>query len=210
MARCDATLVVFLFVCGACGTDPAPAGPDAGGHGPDAPPASAQTLGSPCSCTDSSCDQAGVPEPTHGPIQGCDHLPSAWPGGARACLRSYAGSLATSTYFANGYCALMAATCSGSSLICNSATAGDYAALVDCPPGAVLLEDTQQVSVLGAGATIQSKLCVQGCAAAGQCRESETDPVWSGSTQEQCLDKAGVKFCYDARNLSSSYTVTPF
>jgi hypothetical protein len=199
----------FLVVAACGGSGPATSALDA----PvkiDAAPVSPQTLGSSCSCNGSDCDSAGVPEPTQGTIVGCDHVATNWPGGQRACMRSYDGSFATSTYFANGYCAIMAASCTGASLICNSATAGDYDNMVACPTGSVMLEDTTMVSVFNQSATVHTKLCVQSCGGASDCRTSETDPVWSAPTQYQCLDQGGVKFCYDARNLSASYTAMPF
>jgi hypothetical protein len=200
-------LYVLLFA--ACGADTLHPMSDAGSK-TDAATVSAQTLGSPCTCTSSDCDSFGVPEPPQGDIKGCDQVPTNWPGGLRACMRSYDGALATGTYFANGYCDLMASTCTGSNTVCGSAVFGDYDQMVACPSGSVMLQDTTQVSVLGQNATVMTKLCVQKCTATGQCRETETDPVWSAPTQEQCNDKAGVKFCYDPRNLSAAYTATAF
>ena len=74
-----------------------------------------------------------------------------------------------------------------------------------------MISDTQDVDVFGYQATIQNKECVRMCAGNGDCRTSETDPVLNNDpTQYQCLDQGGVKFCYDPRNLSASYTATAF
>jgi hypothetical protein len=105
----------------------------------------------------------------------------------------------------------MATTCTGAALICDSAVFGDYATMTSCPAGSVMISDSQAVDVLGQQATIQNKLCVRACAGNGDCRTSETDPALNDeATQYQCIDKGGVKFCYDPRNLSASYTATAF
>lgn len=173
-----------------------------------------QGFGSACQCTDTECDQLGVPLPNGGTgtITGCDEVPTDWTGAERVCLRSYGGTLATHTYFANGYCGVMSTACEGADMICNSAVFGDYDAMIACPSGTVMLQDSQEVSYGGTmTATVRNKLCAKPCTATGQCRETETDPVWSDEvTEYQCLDKDGVKFCYDPRNLSTGYTATQF
>lgn len=194
-------------------TDDSGVQPD-GAAQPDGGQAGDQGIGSACECTDTECDQLGVPLPNGGTgtITGCDDVPTDWTGADRVCLRSYAGSLATKTYFANGYCGLMATTCTGAEMICNSAVFGDYAAMVACPAGTVMIQDTQEVSYSSTlTATIQTKLCAKPCVGAADCRTTETDPVWTDeATQYQCIDKAGVKFCYDPRNLGASYTATQY
>ncbi|MBI5477495.1 MAG: hypothetical protein HY906_01495 [Deltaproteobacteria bacterium] len=168
-------------------------------------------LGEDCTCTGSGCQQMGVPKPAGGTIVGCEEVPTGVTGGALVCLRSYGGDLATKTYFANGYCALMATTCTGASLICDSAVFGDYATMTACPVGSVMISDSQAVDVLGQQATVQNKVCVRLCAGNADCRTTETDPaLGDAATQYQCIDKGGVKFCYDPRNLSASYTATAF
>jgi hypothetical protein len=105
----------------------------------------------------------------------------------------------------------MATTCTGAQLICGSAVFGDYAAMTSCPAGSVMISDTQNVDVFGQQATIQNKVCVRTCAGNGDCRTGETDPVLNNeASQYQCVDKGGVKFCYDPRNLSATYTATSF
>ena len=139
------------------------------------------------------------------------HRPTDWTGADLVCLRSYEGTFATNTYFANGYCGLMATSCTGSSFICGSAVFGDYDNLTACPAGTVMLQDSQDVTIGTATATIQNKVCVRACTGTGQCRESETDPALGGQpTQYQCINKSGVQFCYDPRNLSANYTATAY
>jgi hypothetical protein len=173
--------------------------------------AGAPGLGEDCTCTGADCSQMSVPKPASGTITGCEQVATGVTGAALACLRSYGGDLATKTYFANGYCALMSTTCTGAALICNSAVFGDYATMTACPAGSVMISDSQAVDVLGQQATIQNKVCVRICAGNGDCRTGETDPALNNeASQYQCLDKGGVKFCYDPRNLSASYTATAF
>jgi hypothetical protein len=168
-------------------------------------------LGSDCTCEGTGCEQMGVPKPAGGTIVGCDGMPEEWPGAAAVCLRSYSGESANQTYFANGYCSLMATSCTGESFICNSATFGEYDNMTACPAGTVMIQDSQHVDVIGLTAEVSNKTCALGCTDSSQCRPGEIDPVWSdAAAQYQCVDKGGVRFCYDPRNLSETYTATAF
>ena len=169
-------------------------------------------LGTACSCTpDSECIQMGVPKPNAGTIAGCEGVPLPWTGADLVCLRTYSGMLATDTFFANGYCGLMATTCTGDTTICDSAVFGDYAAMTACPADSVMITDAQDVDVLGMTAHIENKLCAASCDTSADCRTTEEDPVLNNDpTQYDCIDKDGVKFCYDPRNLSATYTATQF
>ncbi|HUU03184.1 MAG TPA: hypothetical protein VM425_17255 [Myxococcota bacterium] len=169
-----------------------------------------QGIGSACSCDGQECEQTGVPKPADGTILGCDDIPIDWTGGARVCMRTYEGALATNTYFANGYCGLMATKCTGADLICNSAVFGDYDNMTACPQGSVMLVASQDVDVFGYQATIDNKTCVAACESNADCRTGEHDPVVDDATQYQCIDKDGVKFCYDPRNLPDTYTATAY
>jgi len=169
-----------------------------------------QGIGSACSCDGQECEQMSVPKPAGGTIIGCDEVAEDWPGAARVCLRTYEGSLATNTYFANGYCSLMATKCTGAALICNSAVFGDYDNLNSCPQGTIMLVASQDVDVYGQKATIDNKNCVASCESNADCRTGEHDPVVDDATQYQCIDKDGVKFCYDPRNLPDVYTATAY
>ncbi len=168
-------------------------------------------LGDACTCTGDACNQQGVPKPAGGTIAGCENVP-ADANAALVCLRTYIGSLANNTWFANGYCGLQATSCTGDSVICDSAVWGSVDAMTSCPAGSVLLDDTTEVTALNIfHATVHAKTCARGCTGAGQCREGETDPADSNApSQYQCMDKGGVKFCYDPRDLGPSYTATAF
>jgi len=169
-----------------------------------------QDIGSSCSCEGDECVQMGVPKPAGGTIIGCDDVPDDWTGAQKACMQTYEGQLATNTYFANGYCSLMATKCEGAELICSSAVFGDYDAMTSCPGGTVMVVASQDVEVFSQQATIDNKNCVVACETNDDCRVGEHDPVVDEVTQYQCIDKDGVKFCYDPRNLPAEYTATAF
>ncbi len=168
-----------------------------------------QSIGAPCHCEGDDCEQMGVPLPTADTIVGCDNVPSV-ASTALVCLRSYNGSLATHTFFANGFCALMSTRCEGANLICGSAVFGDYDAHVVCPAGTVMISLSEEIEVFGQKATIDNKSCHPGCADDNDCRTGETDPVFSAPAQYQCVDKNGVKFCHDPQNLTVEYTAVAF
>jgi hypothetical protein len=168
-------------------------------------------LGSSCSCEGDGCETLGVPVPNGGTIIGCDDVPTDLAGTELVCLRSYEGGMGTSTYFANGYCSLMSATCEGDSMICNNAEFGDFDSHTACPEGSVMLESSQDVSVLTWSATVTNKNCVRPCTGIdGECREGEYDPDLEEDSQYACLDQDSVMFCYDPRNLAETYTATQF
>lgn len=171
-------------------------------------------IGASCSCSDAACEMAGVPIPNGGDaIVGCDGVPTDH-AGARVCLRSYAGETVTKTYFANGYCALQSiGNCVGADLVCGSASFGDYATMTSCPAGTVMIEMNVETSMAGGllSATMDSRACVKSCTTDAECRVGETDAAFGGEvSQYGCIDKDGVKFCYDPRNLSDTYSATLF
>jgi hypothetical protein len=126
-------------------------------------------------------------------------------------MRSYNGGLGPNTYFANGYCSLFGTKCTGEAFLCDSATFGDYAAFTACPAGSVMVKDTQQLDIMGYQATLDNKNCAKGCTADADCRTGETDSVYNGAaSQYACLDKGGVKFCFDPRDLTNAYTAEQF
>jgi len=206
----------LMLALPACGDDDDNTTQDAGVQldsdiQPDAAGPVENWLGAACTCTGEECDQMGVPKPNMGTIEGCDTVDASWTGADLVCLRSYTGALATDTYFANGYCALMATTCVGDDLICGSAVMGDFANLAACPGGSVMIEGTTEVDVFGMTATIENKTCAPACASNDDCRVGELDPVFADeATEYQCVDKDGVKFCYDPRNLGATYTATAY
>ncbi len=172
-----------------------------------------QWIGTACSCSadgDSVCDLMGVPLVNGGIISGCDSVPAVWTGAERACQRSYPGELSGATYYANGFCTLMAVDCTGNSLVCNPAMFGDYANMQSCPKNTVLLDYSIDVDVMGVQGTLYTKSCAPGCETDEDCRNTEDDPVLGDKTQYQCLDRDGVRFCQDPRNLGGDYTAEAF
>jgi hypothetical protein len=172
-------------------------------------------LGAPCVCEGEACSTFGVPQPNRGAILGCAEVPASYGGGQKVCLRSYVGERANPTYFANGYCALMATQCEGSSLICSNARFGDHAAMTRCPPGSVRIEATEHVRVelglLGTHtATLQTRICAAACQDDSACRVGEYDPVLDAPGQYQCVLEDGVGCCYDPRSLSPEHALTAF
>ena len=118
-------------------------------------------LGSACSCEGDGCfdpTTGTIPVPNGGTIIGCDAMGDL-AGAEEVCLRSYEGMLATNTYFANGFCSLMATQCTGAALICDSAVFGVYADMTACPAGKVMISFSQDVSAMGQDATIDNKIC---------------------------------------------------
>ncbi|MDJ0766899.1 MAG: hypothetical protein QNJ97_28250 [Myxococcota bacterium] len=176
-----------------------------------------KNIGDPCTCEGTGCEQDGfdVPIPNGGTIIGCENVPSGLAGSELVCLRSYVGNAANDTFFANGFCSLMATDCDGNQLICDNAAFGAYADMAACPAGNVLLTydiDVQVELVPGQAleATVSNKTCTPSCQVEGDCRESETDPVLNQDTQYACLDKDGIKFCFDPRGLPTDYTAEQF
>ncbi len=172
-----------------------------------------QWIGTACSCspTDNSpCDLAGVPLTNGGEIAGCDSVPATWTGTEVACQRSYTGELNSPTYYANGFCTLMAVDCTGNSIVCNPALVGDHATMDSCPENTVLLEYSLEVNTAGLRATLFMKNCAPTCESDEECRNTEDDPVFGDKTGYRCLDSDGIRFCQDPRNLVGDYTVEAF
>ncbi len=168
-------------------------------------------LGEACSCTAEGCDMMGVPLPGGGPITGCNNLPPNWPGANKVCLRSYTGDFGNDSFFANGYCSLMASKCEGANMICDSGNIGDYDSMDSCPPGSVMLTGSVDVVLSTLEAKIDSKYCAPSCETDAECRNDETDPVFVGaSTEYQCIELDGVGFCFDPRNLTDDVSAEAF
>ena len=172
-------------------------------------------VGDPCACTAKTCfnnliPTDPVPVPNGGPIVGCGNLPTDHPGAEVVCARSYNGNLSSHIWFANGYCALQATSCDGSSTICNAAEYGDFDAMTTCPTGQVMLENEIEISALIFSAKLKTKTCVKPCTDDADCRIGEHDPVWDAPGEYACVEKDGIGFCYDARNLPDDYDVTQY
>ncbi|MBW1811492.1 MAG: hypothetical protein JRJ87_25105 [Deltaproteobacteria bacterium] len=184
-------------------------GPDAGDGGDQG--VVIEGLGSACTCEGVECDQFGFPDPAGGTIVGCDDVPTNISGAALACWRTFESDMFPNTYYANGYCSLMASLCDGVPFVCPMFTIGDYDNMTTCPAGSVMITDSQVFEVMEAQVTVDTKICVASCDSSDDCRIEEVDPVLGNEpTQYDCLDYDGVKFCYDPRNLSEEYTATAF
>jgi hypothetical protein len=185
--------------------------PDAGGEiDPD------QWIGTACSCISESgspCDVSGMPMIQGGTISGCDSVPATWSGAERVCQRSYSGELGGASYYANGFCTLMATDCTGDSFLCDIAITGDFEKMQSCPENTVLLNwtvDVDNIDFIDAKGTIFSKYCVPSCETDEDCRNAENDPVLGEQTQYQCVENNGIRFCQDPRNLPDGYTAEAF
>jgi len=197
----------YAFVDGGC-IDTAAPGPDGDA---DADSDADGWLGSPCSCTGDGCDQMGMPIPTGGLIVGCSDVPTDWTGAVPACLRTNASGVGPESWFANGFCTLMAVECDGDATLCDGNDVGMFDLMVECPAGSALITGSAELSVMGMSATLTSKLCAPSCEGEGQCREDETDPDLDGAaTQYQCHELDGVQFCYDPRNLGDDAAAEGF
>lgn len=168
-------------------------------------------LGDPCACEGTGCETLGTPVPTGGTIVGCDNVPAV-AGGLLACMRTGAAGVGPASWFANGYCSVMSAACTGDGTLCAMAAVGEYGAMTACPSGSALLGSTAGLVMGSSEATVTTRLCVPLCSGAtGECREGEVDPELGGeASQYQCCDVGGVRFCCDPRNLNGSETATAF
>ncbi|MCP4676268.1 MAG: hypothetical protein GY854_12310 [Deltaproteobacteria bacterium] len=184
-----------------------------GGPGTDFNYEPEQWIGSSCSCEGAGCNKAGfdIPIPSGGNIIDCDDVPAQWQGAMKACMRSYRGIIPPKTYFANGYCVMLATTCEGHPTICGDAEFGNYEDMTVCPSGTVMINTIQDVDLGGLQATINTKTCILGCEDDGDCRLDENDPVWNNQkTEYECVDKNDASFCFDPRNLEGEYSAESF
>lgn len=170
-------------------------------------------IGSACTCEGTGCFSEydeDIPIATGGTIIGCDEVATDFVAAELACMRSYKGDVAAHTYYANGYCSLMATDCEGNDLLCDLSIVGSYVDMVACPTGHVLLRYTKSFSTPLGDATLHTKLCANSCDQADNCRIDEFDPIHNADANYDCLDKNGVKFCSDARNLPEGYEAEQF
>jgi len=103
-----------------------------------------------------------------------------------------------STYYAEGYCTIMAVECSGSALCSLVPTFGDLGTFA-CPAGYYEHNDERVVM----GATITSKSCLKICASDAECRWNAHDDFWSECGQYLCRPTPAdpsTTVCYDGRN----------
>ena len=198
----------YEFVDGGCVDTGQSAGGDADGDGDTD---EGGWIGAPCSCAGDGCDQMGMPVPTGGTISGCEGVPGDWTGAELACLRTNASGVGEPSWFANGFCTVMAVECEGASTICDGSDVGSFDSMTACPAGSALITGSVELTVMGQTATITSKLCAPSCDDVGECREDETDPALDGEpSQYECHELDGARFCYDPRNLGDDATAEAY
>lgn len=168
-------------------------------------------LGAPCTCTGEDCETMGMPVPTGGTIAGCENVPVPWTGAELGCMRTNASGIGPESWFANGFCALMAVACDGDDTLCADGNVGDIAAMTGCPTGSAMISGTGELSVMGMSATLTTELCAPLCETNDDCRVGETDPALDGDpSQYECHELDGVSFCYDPRNLADDASAEAF
>lgn len=171
-------------------------------------------IGSPCKCEGDLCDIAGAPTIHRGNITGCEALPEEWPGALLGCMRTSDNTItiegAPDFYYAQGFCTLIAMGCNGDETICNSAKRGDYELMTSCPEDTVMVAKEDSVSIVGLSSLVQTKLCAPVCEKDADCRIDDFDEVLNEPGQYECLEKDGVKFCLDSRNLPDDYSAEAF
>ncbi len=103
----------------------------------------------------------------------------------------------TDTYYAEGYCTIMAVRCSGGFLCGFVPQPGNYATMA-CPAGFYMYEDSRVVM----GMTISSRSCLKTCTSDLQCRWNGYDAFWTACGRYDCQNPPGVPgtlVCFDAR-----------
>lgn len=155
-----------------------------------------QWIGAACTCVgtqETPCEVMKVPMPSGSPISGCDNMPEV-AGGQRVCLRTIPENykaFAPPTYFPKGYCTISALGCTNSNL-CEMAAYGDADNFTSCPPGSALLTSEFDYTLAASDeAHIVSKTCAKLC---------ETDADCNTDGEMSCIEREGVKFCYNEQN----------
>jgi len=155
-------------------------------------------IGSPCTCEGEGCDIYGVPVPVpaegKGTIKGCENVDTSnMGGGVLACIRSIPADfepMAPVTYFPQGYCAIAAVNCTGSTF-CGSATYGDVSTMASCPAGSVFLSSVFDYDIMGQASVITENMCVRACKSDSDCNQDG---------EMTCIERSGHKFCYHEKN----------
>jgi hypothetical protein len=154
-------------------------------------------IGAPCTCTGTGCSNTNF---TAGTISGCESVsvPSG-SGGVLGCFRSiHEGTSDYDTYYAEGYCTIMAVDCEGA--LCSMVPQPGDLDTFACPAGYYENEDVRTVY----GMTITSKSCLQICTSDADCRWNAWDEFRDACGQYLCLPAPGdpsVSVCTDARML---------
>jgi cysteine-rich repeat protein len=202
-ADCLSDCSLLEETCGNGSADPGEACDDGDADSMDACTTSCtannHNIGAPCTCTGSGCSDTDF---TAGTINGCSGVtipPGS--GGELACLRSiHESTSGYDTYYAEGYCTIMAVTCSGGGLCIFVPQPGDFDTFA-CPAGTYEYLDERIVM----GMTITSKTCLEICDSDADCRWNAYDTFRSACGQYACLpapDDPTISVCDDARMLA--------
>jgi hypothetical protein len=156
-------------------------------------------IGAPCTCTGGRCSDTDF---TAGTINGCSGVTvPPGTGGVLGCLRSiHESTSGTDTYYAEGYCTIMAVTCSGA-LCVFVPKPGDFDTIA-CPAGTYLYEDSR--TVMGS-TTVTSRSCLKTCTSDADCRWNAYDSFRSACGAYMCLPAPAdpsVSVCSDPRMLA--------
>ena len=167
-------------------------------------------FGSPCTCEGDLCTIAGVPTFFLGTVVGCDNIPKEWPGAVLGCMETYTGEIGNHSYYAQGFCTLIASACEGDEIICNVGIVGDFQKMTTCPENTVMVTTDYSLSVSGLNAILYQKLCAPVCERDQDCRVDDFDETTDSPGQYECIHQGAFSFCYDARNLADGYTAEVF
>lgn len=170
-------------------------------------------IGAACSCDGKGCELMNVPIPApqeNAKLIGCENIDTTGiEGGKVVCLRTISAELsavAPTVYAPGGYCSISAVKAEMSEAdapFAQMASYGDPDKMTSCPAGSALLTSVFDYQIVGRDAKITNKTCVKLC-------NSDADCNTAG--EMTCLNKKGVKFCYNETNLklSENYTLQPF
>jgi len=167
-------------------------------------------IGSTCRCEGDQCRLLGIPSLVYGTVVGCEDIPKDWPGAEVACRESYEGDYNRNTYFAQGFCTLLAVACDGDDLICSASDIGNFQAMTACPENSAMITVEYTETVEGLNAKLTFRSCAPTCDKDSDCRVDAFDEILDEPGQYQCIDKDGVKFCLDPRNLTDDYSAEAF
>lgn len=188
IAACLAAVMMFCASCTDDGDEPKINNQD-------------KWIGAKCECEGSGCQVASIPIPVpmnsdkvSGKIIGCENIDMTdIEGGEPACIRSIDPdfkSMAPITYFPQGYCSIVASSCTGSDF-CFAANYGDPSKMTACPKGSTMLSAVFNYKIMGQDSVIVEKMCMKTC---------EKDADCNVAGQISCVERKGHKFCYNEKN----------
>lgn len=157
-------------------------------------------IGAPCTCTGTECEGIDF---TAGTIAGCESVASlADSTRSLACVRSVELVPGTNIYMAEGFCTLMALSCTGDTTVCPAIPVTGDVDAITCPTGYEIYTLTRTLGT----ATITLKACLDPCTSDADCRwnavEGSSSPLAGQCGQYACLPRSdsGANTCVDIRN----------